>query len=339
MKRIFLILAVLATVAAFSSCSRDKEGEFTPKKKIKAVYVEQSDNESGTWRSDGRFLNESYNWDEKLLASINYYDFGDFMFTETFNYDKKNRITGSTFSGDIDPGFGTEYTYDGKELKKISFKFNDIIGEEVVFAHSDGKISEVTITYYDIMLMRKKAMQRVNPLRTILPPQTAEVIDQAVSEHAKNKKDSEALSIKLQFTWDGKNVESVSFNYKDDYDDVKAKLDYTYDKKRNPFYCLITAYDMIMDIMMDNILPSRFFSMLSKNNPLTLKGSFSEDGDEVEEISATYTYVYDGKWPTKSTLEVPSSYNDWEYNEETGEYEPHTINYIERVVTEYEYED
>ena len=339
MKRIFLILAVLASVAAFSSCSRDKEGEFTPKKKIKAVYVEQSHNRSGTWRSDGRYLNESYNWDGKLLASINYYDCGDFLCTETFSYDKKNRITGSTFTGDIDPGFGTEYTYDGKELKKISFKFNDIIGEEVVFTHSDGKISEMTIIYYDLMLMRKKAMQRINPLRTILPSQTAEVIDHAMMEHAKNKKNSEALSIKLQFTWDGKNTKSISFNVIDGYDDVKAKLDYTYDKKRNPFNCLITALDMSMDLAMDNIIPSRFFSMLSKNNPLTLKGSFSEDGDEDEEFSGTYTYDYDGKWPTKSTLEVPTSYNDWEYNEETGEYEPHTINFIERVVTEYEYED
>ena len=56
------------------------------------------------------------------------------------------------------------------------------------------------------MLMRKKAMQRINPLRTILPSQTAEVIDHAMMEHAKNKKNSEALSIKLQFTWDGKNT-------------------------------------------------------------------------------------------------------------------------------------
>lgn len=336
MKRIFLILAVLATVAAFSSCSRDKEGEFTPKKKIKAVYVEQSDNESGTWRSEGRYLSETFNWDGKLLASINYYDFGDFMFTETFNYDKKNRITGSTFSGDdIEPGVGTEYTYDGKELKKITLKDNDFVAEDVVFAHSDGKISEVTVTLYDIFLMDKRIMQRVNPLRTILPPQTVETIDHAVLEQAKNRKGSKDLSLKFKLSWKGKNIESISI----DMEDENLKLDYTYDKKRNPFHGLFTACDMIMDIMMDNILPSRFFSMLSKNNPLTLKGSFSEDGDEVEEISATYTYVYDGKWPTKSTLEVPSSYTDWEYNEETGEYEPHTVNFIERVVTEYEYED
>ena len=97
MKKITLLIAVLALGLFFVSCN--KEGQFNPKNKIDRIGFSATVNyeiyQNNVWVSQGtqnisRYASEIWNWDGKLLKSISHYNSsGESTYTENYEYDGK----------------------------------------------------------------------------------------------------------------------------------------------------------------------------------------------------------------------------------------------------------
>lgn len=323
MKHISMALATLAIAVSFCSCNKEKEGTYTPEQKLATVYVEETDNESGEWTTHGRFMTEKYAWEDDRLTSISYFHKGTPTVVETFNYDKNNRITGSTYSGSgYTSDCYSEYIYSGKKLSTINIYYKGRLSETYKFTHTNGKI-----THIDMELgqsSNEKQLLTINPLRHILPQQATEILDHVLYTQKNNSKNDFSYSFDL--VWDKDNIASL----RADLMDQSIKLSYTYDNKNNPYRGFLGS---------ENLENSTFsgFNMFSLNNPLTINGETSAQ-DETNQYSATYSYLYDGEYPTKSTLEAPVDVRRYEYDENTGEYNlVLAYTYSSRTITEYVY--
>ena len=85
-----LFIAALALMFVFASC--EKEGVFNPKKKISEIYKSSSYSYDGETYNTPKYLSERWNWDGKILKSVDYYDNdGSLDYSETYTYDK-NRL-------------------------------------------------------------------------------------------------------------------------------------------------------------------------------------------------------------------------------------------------------
>ena len=85
MKKTVLLLASLMFLATFTSCFKDKDGEYKPKEKISRIFKDYGD-------GGGKELREVWNWDKKQLKSIDHYSGGSLNWTEEFTYNKKGQI-------------------------------------------------------------------------------------------------------------------------------------------------------------------------------------------------------------------------------------------------------
>lgn len=108
-KTFTLLLGVLL-IASTTSCTKEKTGVYSPKKKIQRVYHSSPNTE--------KYLEQVWKWGDKTLESIDYYSSnGYFGWTENFTY-KENRLDR------IDVYVDKEYaifTYNDNSLKSINY--------------------------------------------------------------------------------------------------------------------------------------------------------------------------------------------------------------------------
>lgn len=319
-------MAAVAIAASFSGCNKMEEGEFNPKQKLVEVYQETSDNESGTWQSYGNVLTEAYQWNGNVLESISYYDGREVAsVVETFQYDEKNRIIGSTMTenGFVVNTLTTKYVYDDDELEEINIFENGTLISSYEFEHEDGKIVELQVRYVSNKKVAcTKALQYADPLRRIMPQQVAKEVNRIMAKAATKGEDGYAIN----FEWDGNNVSVLSTSFSDG----SIKVTYKYDNKLNPYFGLFTMYSIESNMAGSGI------SLFSKNNPVEMSATTTMD-TTIDSYSVNFNYQYEGKYPISSTLESPVVSYDYQYNEATGEYEVVETEYQQRVVTTYVY--
>lgn len=313
-------MAAVAIAASFCGCNKMEEGVFNPKQKLVEVYQESSDNNGGSWQSRGKELAEAYTWNGKVLESIAYVN-GTVV--ETFQYDDKNRISGSTIieNAFIVSTITTKYVYDEDELEEINVFENGTLISSYEFEHEDGKISRIEVNYPDTKSACPKALQYADPLRRVMPKQIAENMNRVISMAAAKGNNG----IYFDFEWDGKNISAISSAI----EEMTFRVTYKYDNKSNPYSGLFDIYSITSN-MVETATP-----LFSKNNPVeisvTMTGIFNDS------YSVNVNYQYDGKYPISSTMETPVVSYNYQYNEATGEYETVETEYQQRTVTTYVY--
>lgn len=282
MKKYFILTAVLMVFAVFiTSC--DKDGVYNPKQKISKVYHE----------SDGvKVLAESWSWDGNLLSKVVYGTTQDEY--DVFEYDKKRLVKITSFEFGIAASY-TAFIYDKSLLIKAEMYEESTLTASMEFEHDGKKISKIKVTNYedyDYDMQKSVNHQRLLS-RTLRFYVSQSIIDKIVQNT--HKSSSHVTSI--EFTYDGNNVISEKYMELD----FTYSTSYTYDNKNNPFY----------DALFLGESPS---SSLSQNNPLTSLISYTMEGQTISS-KATYTYVYDGKWPTEQ--KATSSYMGQEFSQTT----------------------
>ncbi len=263
-----------------TSCT--KEGVYTPKEKIKRVYVSSSSTE--------KYLSQSWNWDGKLLSSIDHYSAsGSLSWTEDFTYDGKRLARVDYFVGSE----STVYEYDGKYLKNANYYYRGELAATSSYEYSKGKMSKMTITNYD-----SKSRGTGHLESSYLPFQT-EVVKACNKCLTKlqSKNPGKALEIvNYQFTWDGNNVSKVVATV----DGEMATVSLYYDSKNNP---LKRFHDLYSDVDSD-MGPVAF---LSKNNVTKMIANYDGENDVLD-----YTYLYNGDdYPVMQIEKYPG--DDYQY--------------------------
>ena len=280
-----IVLGMLI-VAFMASCTKD--GVYNPKKKISLVYRASSEDYYGSHYETQRYLAEKWNWDNKTLGSIQF--FNDDDYTETFTYDgnRLTRIDVYQYSESI------TFEYDGKYLKAANITYRGKPEGAISFVYSNGKLSELKITYYDT-----KSKHESHLLSTVLPF-TTEVNDMMVefAEKAIATKSMEYVSYKC--TWSGDNISQVMGTW-DDGDVLNISI--SYDDKINPLKGFLGSFE-----------GGDFTGVYSKNNPTQIMRTWVGEDPYIY----TYNYQYDGNYPTMVILSRSSenySYTNTTYYE------------------------
>ena len=285
MKKVILALAVLAFVGTFTSCQEDNDGVYKPGKKIATITTTYGDN---TERTDV----ETWSWNGKVLEAVYYvYEDGD-KDTALYTYDGKQLQKVSSPSG-------KDYytvTYDGKKASKIEAYSGTELQMSAELVYDGKKLSSVTMSYPqnepsddDWKSIRRSYTYKA--LCCVLPTNAVETI---LSQRAKmqNKGAKGMTTMTATLTWDGKNLKSMAIPYKYDSYTMNMSYTYTYDDKTNPFHDFLgTAIGM------------DFAGYCSANNVLTATDAMSiaEMPGFDQTSTENYTYEYDGKYPTKVT--------------------------------------
>ncbi len=293
MKKTVLLLASLMFLATFTSCFKDKDGEYKPKEKISRIFYDYG---------DGKELREVWNWDNKLLKSIDHYSGGSLDWTEEFTYNKKDQVERVDCYA---YGEYAEYTYDGSELSKVTYYEDNSIELELSFKYDGKTMSEIEVMYFDYKRQNRLLNEGVNPLRTMLAEKPYKELQKII-----NQADSrEIISVKLE--WENKNISKMVLTegaYTETYE-------FEYDDKLSPFTNLYGLYS-IVDIDLEQI-------PFCKNNVTQIRETESYEG-EVYTDTEKYSYSYDGKFPTvkRHTYSYKiGGYYDWVWNEYTNEFE------------------
>lgn len=287
MKKILLTAMVLAVVAMFASCT--KEGVYNPSKKISRVYES-----SGS----SKVLTELWHWDGKKLTSIDYYSStGSISRTYNFTYDGKQLTRVDCYAYN----FYLEFTYDGSKLKKFNTYYGGALDMSGDVTYDGSKVSQIAVTYNDKGIATKdpELMQMdARMLELVIPCFDKE-------SYAKQLATKGVETSTYNFTWDGSNISQTVLTN----GSHRATRKYTYDKKNNPYHGSLWAfYDEGINMWG------------SKNNTLTQVYT-EQDNSGTDTRSYTYSYTYDGNWPTIQNISYSidgSTYSYatyWEYDD------------------------
>jgi len=265
-----LLLGVLV-LTSLSSCKKEeKEGVYTPKMKIQRVYY------SSTYTE--KYLSESWNWDGKLLKSIDHYwSGGSLSWTEDFTYESKRLVR-------VDDYVNSEYvtySYDGNHLKSAEYYYKSSLASSTAYTYDNGKLSKMVVTDYG----SKKSKKDSHLQNSVLPFQSevVEVVSKFMAKASANRTEKDIDVFTLQFTWDGDNVSKITVTL----EGYLASAALQYDSKNNPLKGFHNLYSDIDEVE----------GMLnwSKNN--VTKMIVTESDGENEVIDYTYQYN-DNDYPT-----------------------------------------
>lgn len=302
MKKTILALSLIAFAATMISCS-DKEGKYNPDGKISEVYTSSKQYVNDTLAASvPNTLTQRWTWDGKKLAQIEHFDEsydgdGPQSYIETFSYDKKGRVTGTTVAD-----LKSTFEYDGKYLKNVSIYENNQFYSGMTFEHDGSKITKITMIQPDY----DTKMTEFNPLRLIVSPEiyrTITRIEKAALIAAK-KHGIKNQNFVFNVTWDGDNVSKLSGSIAGI---GTYSINYTYDNKENPFKGFYNY----------SCTDNEGFTMLSRNNIVKYIASVADMND-----TTTFTYTYnDDDMPATRTEVYISIDENYRQNEETQEWE------------------
>ena len=323
MKKLAFCAAVLAILCLMSACS-EKEGVYSPKKKIAKVYQASTniygfhEEVSGEWfydtNSSPKTLAEDWTWDGSKLSKITIYETGNVISKGevadiiNFTYDGKQatRIEGYDQYMTI--------SYDGSKLKQVQIfdkEDNDLDGT-LEFVHDGKKITKINVTINDEDLVKSPSAMNLQKVlfRGILP--TIDQADRVVAAMDKVVKSNGAKAqrtIPVELTWTGDNVTGISMNQMG----MTISGTYVFDNKNNPYQNFLFG---IIGTMEDGSM-----IIFNKNNvtKAVMKTQMSFMGQTFTETQeANYSYTYDGNWPITRTMKsVYTDSEDERYSSET----------------------
>lgn len=306
MKKALVLMASAAMLLATVSCT--KEGEFNPKEKIATVYQSYMSSMTSSYGGTSftendttpKHMTEKWEWDGKLLSSISHYYYNsstkesEFSYKLNMTYDGKQLTKVAESNEDY-----TTYTYDGSKITKVEEYSEGKLVRSYDITHDGKKIVKIVMTDYEEGEISKSAEYTLGML---LPTRSA--VDAIIQRKATKGGNTEVTTIDL--TYDGSNVSKMVMAYGTSY---TYTAEYTFDKKKNPFYgCYATV-------------GGGETSFLNENNVLTEKYTMLENGRSEEPQTTTYVYEYDGKYP------VSVSYTNTYSGEYSSQSSTHTTYY------------
>lgn len=286
MKKFKFLPVVLGMLIVVFMASCSKEGVYNPSKKIQRVYFASS----SSWGDVDKYLAQSWNWDSKTLASIDYFNSnGDTRYTENFSYDG-NRLTR------VDVYKYSEYCtyeYEGKYLKSSSYYYRNKMEASVTYTYESGKLTQMVVTYFGNKKSESNILFAYMPIEPRVANSMKNFAEKAVNERG-------MTVVTYQVTWTDDNITKVIGTREGNM----MTLTYSYDSKNNPFKGFLNG-------------ESASLNFYSKNN-VTREMEVDTDGDN---YIYTYTYTYDGdNYPTmviETMIEPESDYSEttfYEYN-------------------------
>lgn len=303
MKKLTFVFFALA----FLFCACNKEGVYTPKKKIATVYYQGDGNEQ-------KEVFEEYFWNGDLLKCklfhgpvVDLYN-DELELVPTYEGKRIVRVDEKR-SGEY-----VEYFYDGKFLTKL-ICHNDNMVSEVTVEHQNRKISK--IHFSPDKSMDKTSMAKF--LRMFVSQSEIQAISKAMQSSTKTMGVSSA---NLIYSWDKDNVSECIFEmYQDDNIVMRRTYKYQYDNKLNPYAINWADLGSEFQVLM-NAGYGRMLSM-SKNNitKINLEENFYITPDDIinQVFIDNITYEYKGKYPIKAShnqhYEGEDTYNDIYYYE------------------------
>ncbi|MCQ2283726.1 MAG: hypothetical protein MJZ57_02355 [Bacteroidales bacterium] len=284
-----LLLALVALAFLFSACN--KEGVYTPKKKLSAVYYQKAGSEQ-------KDLYEDYLWDgNKLMRRIS----NGSLISQYFHnvelvptYDGKRIVrVDEKISGEY-----VDYFYEGKLLTKLVYHAGNMTAEATV-EHKDGKPTRVFFP------KAKTTSEDVTAkLMSVFVPQ--EQIQDMHKVLKQNSKSLSAVDAEVLWTWDGDNVVEVTSNlYNEDGTPVTNYVSrLTYDNNFNPYAISWADFGSESQIVQQSYGCTYF--TLSKNNIVRIEHTNTITMSIlpepiVSQFAEDITYEYDGKYPVKAT--------------------------------------
>lgn len=289
MKKVLILSLCAVLCAALTSCEKDQPGVYNPGKKIKKIYYEYGGQ---------KFLMQSWNWDGKLLTSVDYYDLeGNLLSTENYSYDKNNRIV-RIQEGDEN----LDFSYENGKIQSAKYYWANTLEESYDFIYENNKLSKIEYVYYDSYPCDKH-QKRLNPLAALMP-QGGDVLTKAVKKlNTQQKGEEKAI---LELSWEGKNISHIHIYPVVGYEDVETigsydveTLDayFTYDDKINPFKGWSPLwFDEVIGVWDDS-----YCNTFNYGNMLTSSYIYKENGVEYDHFNTVFSYEYDGKYPVKMT--------------------------------------
>ena len=323
MKKFAFCAAALAILCLMSACS-EKEGVYSPKKKIAKVYqastyiYENYDEVSDSWfydtNSSPKTLAEDWTWDGNKLSKITFYETGSVvskgevsdMFTFTYDGKQVTRIEGYDQYMTI--------SYDGSKLKQVQIfdkEDNDLDGT-LEFVHDGKKITKINVTINDEDLVKSPSAMNLQKVlfRGILPTiDQADRVVAAMDKVVKSNGTKAQRTIPVELTWTGDNVTGISMNQMG----MTMSGTYVFDNKNNPYQNFLFS---IIGMMEDGSM-----IVFNKNNvtKAVMKTQMPFMGQTLTETEEyNYSYTYDGNWPITRTMKsVDTDHEDEPYSSET----------------------
>jgi hypothetical protein len=309
MKKLAFCAAALAILCLMSACS-EKEGVYSPKKKIAKVYQASTyiygfhEELSGEWfydtNSSPKTLAEDWTWDGSKLSKITIYETGNVISKGevadiiNFTYDGKQvtRIEGYDQYMTI--------SYDGSKLKQVQIfdKEDNELEGAMEFVHDGKKITKINVTINDEDLVKSPSAMNLQKVlfRGILP--TIDQADRVVAAMDKVVKSNGAKAqrtIPVELTWTGDNVTGISMNQMG----MTISGTYVFDNKNNPYQNFLFG---IIGTMEDGSM-----IIFNKNNvtKAVMKTQMPFMGQTLTETEEyNYSYTYDGSWPLTRTMKT-----------------------------------
>ncbi len=268
MKKLIALTTTVMVFAIFmTSCQ--KEGVYNPKKKIEKIY--------GIYEGI-KELEETWTWEKDLLTRVTYGRGFDY---DSYEYNKKQLSKIISYEDDIE-GSSFVFTYEKSKLLKIEEFYDGKLQQVINVEHDGKKIVKLIINDINDNIAYKSARSQ-KTFKTIMRNFVPQPIIDKMIENALHKA-NDYKSV-IEFVYDGDNV--IKTTMKDM--EVEVSIINTYDNYLNPFY--------------NNFFyggESGSAGAFSKNNPLTASMTTIIDGEKMS-INGSYTYVYDGKFPTEVT--------------------------------------
>ena len=283
-KAFTLLLGVLLLASA-TSCKKD-DGVYSPSKKIQKVY------HSSTIMD--KTLYQVWNWDDKLLASIDYYSYNSdtVVWTERFTYDG-NRLSRVDNIQEC-----TVYEYDGKHLKSANHYYHDDLDITTVFEYKDGKLDKATVTY--LHGYKKSEASHLGSSVLPFPSELTAIIDKCNAKLAIGNEQKSEYVLTYQFSWDGDNVVKIVATY----DGGTSSVALQYDNKNNPLKGFMDLWSWELDELEEGD------NYVSKNNVTNMTFTYSDGDTEV----STFIYQYDSNnYPTMRTTQYPDAQYQYQY--------------------------
>ena len=277
MKNLMLFVFCAVLCVALTSCEKEKDndGKYNPKKKIQKVYYDSSGE---------KVLDQVWNWDGKLLSSVDYYYRGNVNASDQYLYDNNNRITKIICDNEY-----LDFAYENDRIKTITSFWADESEESYDMFYENNKLSKIEWKAYYI----DKGIhdKNLNPLAGLIPQECGN-LEKAIRKMHTQQKGEDKIIIKL--TWDGNNVSHILMYLEDD-PDFTIEASFTYDDKINPMRDWIPFwFDEVIGIYDES-----YYTYSSYGNVTSAVYVYKENGFEAERYVTSFSYEYDGKYPVK----------------------------------------